>query len=108
VAYVAEMALDGGEFVLLEVSEHDGSGVARVGRGAALARGATETLQQALAQVRPALDAVVGTTRALATPPESVTVEFGIKLTAEAGVVVARGTAEANFTVTVSWPGRPA
>ncbi|MGW3938142.1 CU044_2847 family protein [Streptomyces phaeochromogenes] len=107
-AYVAEMKLDGGDVVLMEVSGHDGAGVQRVGRGAALAAGASDTLQQALSRVRPALDAVVTSTRSLAEPPESVTVEFGVKLTAEAGVVVARGTTEANFTVTVCWPGRRA
>lgn len=68
-AYVAEMKLDGGDVVLMEVSGHDGAGVQRVGRGAALAAGASDTLQQALSRVRPALDAVVTSIRSLAEPP---------------------------------------
>lgn len=62
-AYVAEMILDGGDRVLLEIAGPGPSGVERVGRGAARAgtavAGAAETLQQALARVRPALAAVV-------------------------------------------------
>jgi hypothetical protein len=32
-----------------------------------------------------------------------VSVEFGITLSAEAGVVVARGSTEAHFTVSMQW-----
>ncbi|WP_093775756.1 CU044_2847 family protein [Streptomyces sp. yr375] len=100
------MLLDDGHVVLLEVSDVDSTGIDRVGRRADIARGASDTLQQALTRVGPALVAVVTATRGLATAPESVTVEFGVKLTAEAGVVVARGTTEANFAVTATWKTR--
>jgi hypothetical protein len=30
-------------------------------------------------------------------------VEFGLKIGGEAGVIIAKGTAEVNFTVRVSW-----
>jgi hypothetical protein len=32
-----------------------------------------------------------------------MTVEFGLTLTAETGVVVAKGSAEVHFTVTLAW-----
>lgn len=35
--------------------------------------------------------------------PKSVEVEFGITLTAEAGVIVAKAAAEASITVTITW-----
>ncbi|GAA4018598.1 MULTISPECIES: CU044_2847 family protein [Streptomyces] len=101
-AYVGEMLLDDGQIVLLEVAGDGPAGVQRVSRGAVVA-GAAETLQQALARVRPALGAVVDGARALPRPPGSVTVEFGITLSAEAGVVVARGSTEAHFTVSMHW-----
>ncbi|MFE5894858.1 CU044_2847 family protein [Streptomyces sp. NPDC056462] len=101
-AYVGEMLLDGGQVVLLEVADNGTAGVQRVSRGGAVA-GAAETLQQALGRVRPALGAVLDGTRALPRPPESVTVEFGITLSAEAGVVVARGSTEAHFAVSMQW-----
>ncbi|WAZ20834.1 hypothetical protein STRCI_001975 [Streptomyces cinnabarinus] len=106
-AYVGEMVLDDGQVVLLEVTGEGPAGVQRVSRGGAVA-GAAETLQQALARVRPALGAVLEGARELPRPPESVTVEFGITLSAEAGVVVARGSTEAHFTVTMNWANEPA
>lgn len=102
-SYVGEMLLDDGQIVLLEVAGDGPAGTRRVSRSGAAVVGAAETLQQALARVRPALGAVLDSTRALPRPPTSVTVGFGIKLSAEAGVVVAKGTTEANFTVTMSW-----
>lgn len=102
-AYVGEMLLDDGQIVLLEVAGEGPAGTQRVSRGGTAVVGAAETLQQALARVRPALGAVLDGARALPRPPSSVTVGFGIKLSAEAGVVVAKGTTEANFTVTMSW-----
>ncbi|MEU6671136.1 CU044_2847 family protein [Streptomyces sp. NPDC046727] len=96
------MLLDDGQIVLLEVAGEGPAGVQRVSRGGAMA-GAAETLQQALTRVRPALGALVTEARTLARPPESVTVEFGITVSAEAGVVVARGSTEAHFTVSMQW-----
>ncbi|MFD5796975.1 CU044_2847 family protein [Streptomyces diastatochromogenes] len=102
-AYVGEMLLDDGQAVLLEVAGERPGGVQRVSRGGAAAGVAAETLQQALARVRPALGALVTEARGLARPPATVTVEFGITVSAEAGVVVARGSTEAHFTVNMQW-----
>ena len=104
-SYVGEMRLDDGQVVLLEVAGEAPAGAQRVSRGGAVA-GAAETLQQALARVRPALGAVLEGARNLPRPPGSVTVEFGITLSAELGVVVARGSTEANFKVSMEWTQR--
>lgn len=103
-AYVGEMLLDDGQVVLLEVAGERPAGVQRVSRGGTVATAAAETLQQALARVRPALGALVDEARGLARPPVSVTVEFGITVSAEAGVVVARASTDAHFTVSMQWP----
>ncbi|MCX3058222.1 CU044_2847 family protein [Streptomyces beihaiensis] len=80
-----------------EPAGHEESpGIDRVGRGG-------DTLQTALARVQPALTAVVDHVRGLAHAPDSVTVEFGIKLSAQAGVIVAKAATEANFTITAQW-----
>ncbi|MGW3726417.1 CU044_2847 family protein [Streptomyces sp. NPDC000851] len=101
--HVGEMMLDDGQVVLLEVAGSGPTATRRVARSGSVA-GAAETLQQALSRVRPALGAMLDSVGGLARPPESVTVEFGITLSADVGVVVARGSAEANFTVTMQWP----
>ncbi len=36
-------------------------------------------------------------------PPDTLSVQIAVKVSAEAGVVVAKSTAEANFTVTMEW-----
>ena len=38
---------------------------------------------------------------------DEVAVEFGIVLGAETGAVIAKGTAEVHFTVTLSWKREP-
>jgi hypothetical protein len=35
--------------------------------------------------------------------PDSVSVEFGIKLSASAGVIIASGGGEANFKISMTW-----
>ncbi|SCF28461.1 CU044_2847 family protein [Micromonospora mirobrigensis] len=99
---VVAVPVEGAEPVLIEVSS-ERTGIERVGRAGDVVRDANETLQQALARVRPAAEAVLDSVRGMASAPDKVTVEFGVKLTAEAGVVVARTAAEANFTVSVEW-----
>jgi len=62
-----------------------------------------ETLESALDKVIPGLKAVTGRLRALS--PDEATIEFGLTVTAESGVVVAKGSAEVHFTVTMTWNG---
>lgn len=107
--YVVRMPLEGGGSVLVEVEDDDGRGEgwARVGRAGDAVRSVATTLQEALAPVRPTMRAILDHLRDGVEAPDKVTVEFGIKLAAAAGVVVARTATEANFTVTVEW-NRPA
>lgn len=106
-AYLIEFPLDGGGTVLLQASDEDLPGdlelaALRPGEVAARAR---ETVQQAIDQVTPAIDAVVGRLRAMA--PDEMAVEFGIVLGAEAGAVIAKGHADVHFTVTATWRKTP-
>ncbi|MFE6416857.1 MULTISPECIES: CU044_2847 family protein [Streptomyces] len=65
--------------------------------------GAADTLRGAVDRVRPAVSDIVDSLRSMPRRPDRITLEFGVKVTAEAGVVVARSTAEAHFTVGVEW-----
>jgi hypothetical protein len=62
---------------------------------------ADETVQAALDDLKPAIAATTSRLRELAA--DEVTVEFGLVLGVEGGVVIAKGTAEVHFTVTLSW-----
>jgi hypothetical protein len=35
--------------------------------------------------------------------PQEVSIEFGVELTGEQGLIIARGAAEASFTVKLTW-----
>jgi hypothetical protein len=55
---------------------------------------------EALRNLKPSFDKVVRLLREMS--PET-TVEFGLKIGGETGVIVAKGTAEVNFSIRMSW-----
>jgi hypothetical protein len=59
------------------------------------------SLESAFENIGPGMRALVDKVRAIS--PDEVTVEFGLKLAGQAGLVVARGTAEVNFVVKLTW-----
>ncbi len=68
--------------------------------GKAAAR-AKRTLEQVLVELTPALRGAVDSFRALS--PHETTIEFGLKMGGETGVIIAKGTAEVNFKVVMTW-----
>ena len=69
---------------------------------------AGQTLEQVLGQVGPAVRGIVTELRTAAHSPDEVEVEFSIKLTANANVVIARAGGEANFRICLRWSGATA
>jgi hypothetical protein len=103
VAYLINVPVDGGGRLLVQASDDDLPGnleLAALRPGEIVAR-ASESLEQALDQVKPAIQAVLGRLRAMS--PDEVAVEFGILLGAETGAVIAKGHGEVHFTVTLTW-----
>ncbi len=66
-----------------------------------IAARASQTLESLLSKVTPTVLAVGRW--AQATNPDECTVEFGLKIGGETGVIVAKGTAEVNFSVSLTW-----
>lgn len=64
---------------------------------------AKQTLESAISSVTPALGVITRQLRKLS--PDEVTVEFGIVLGAEQGVVIAKASGEVHFTVELTWKG---
>jgi len=64
---------------------------------------ARQSFETALEGIKPAAGAIITKLRQMADQPEQMSVEFGIKLSAEAGAVVASTGVEANFKVTLMW-----
>jgi hypothetical protein len=102
-AYVIEIPVEAGGQLLVQVPEDELPGpleLASLRPGEVVAR-ARESVEAAIDQIRPAIDAV--TDRLKAVSADEVAVEFGIVLGAETGAVIAKGKAEVHFTVTMSW-----
>lgn len=100
--HIAQVPLDSGATVKIEIAD-DMDSIEPVGRGGRTTATAARTLNNALEQVAPAIDAVVGTMRGRLSAPDKISVQFGVKLTAETSAVITKATAEANFTITVEW-----
>src|SRR5512144_912494 len=98
-----EVPLQTGGSLLVEVDEELESGVVRVGRPGEIAATARQTLEASLDQLKPMATAVVDRLRTIEHPPSKMNVEFGIKLTAQAGVVIAACSGEANLKVSLGW-----
>jgi Trypsin-co-occurring domain 1 len=101
--YLVEVPVEGGGRLVVEASSWQLPGdleLAALRPGDVVAR-TQETLEQALEGLQPALEAVTSRLRAMG--PQKFGIEFGLSLGAEGGVVVAKGTTEVHFTVTMEW-----
>jgi hypothetical protein len=59
------------------------------------------SLEEALAKLKPSLHKIVHLLKELA--PDETEVEFGLKIGGETGMIIAKGTAEVNFAIRMSW-----
>jgi hypothetical protein len=59
------------------------------------------TLEEALEKLKPSLAKVVHLLKEIS--PDHAVLEFGLKVGGETGVIIAKGTAEVNFVVRLSW-----
>jgi hypothetical protein len=105
VSVLLKVPLDEGGTLLVEADRGDipsqgGLTLAAPEPGKALAT-ASRSLGASLEQVEPILRAVKDKLEAAA--PDHFQVEFGIKLGGETGVILAKGTAEVNLKITMTW-----
>lgn len=95
-----------GTTVVVEGVE-DASGARLVSRGDGPAQ-AARTFEGSLEGVRAAAASALRVFRDGSLKPDAVELEFGVKLTAEAGAIIARGSAEGHLVVKLSWsPEQP-
>ncbi len=90
--------------VQVEVNDPKQAGMEQAGLGASteLAR---DKFEKALANLQPLTGTVMRTLRELNNPDE-FTIEFGITLSTEAGVLIASASAEANISVSMKWSNK--
>jgi hypothetical protein len=103
VGELLKLKTEGGGAVLVEVDPLSSGPVTRGGRGANAVVEATESLEQLVGRLGPAMRGIVSQLRTAADWPEEVEVEFGVKLSADSNVIIARAGGEANFRIALKW-----
>ncbi|MDH6574925.1 CU044_2847 family protein [Kitasatospora sp. MAP5-34] len=101
----AEFLTAGGAVVRVEGAGAEAEvpyGMQPVGRSAGIGR-AVDTFEEALSGVRAAAESALAVFRGGSLEPDEVEIEFGVKLSAEAGALIARTAADAHLTVRLSW-----
>jgi len=97
---------DGGS-ILVEVDDNGPSsgsgGTLRSARPAEMIERAQVTYEEAFDRIKPATETIVARMRLLPDPPDEIFVEFGIKLSAAAGAILASASADAQFTLRLTW-----
>ncbi|MFI2431921.1 CU044_2847 family protein [Streptomyces sp. NPDC018693] len=101
---LVEFRTEDGVMVTVETGdERTGSRLASRGDGVARA---TRTFEQSLDGVRAAAESALRVFRDGSLRPDGVEIEFGVKLSAETGAIIAKGAAEGHLVVRLSWsPG---
>lgn len=90
----------GHKTVFVEVEDNTRHGDELSARGSA-AEKARQSFEEAVAGIGPIADMILRQLSALS--PENVIVEFGVKFSAEAGVILASSALEGNCKVTIGW-----
>jgi len=88
----------------MEVEAEPGdSGIVRTARSGHIVATATESLGAALERLQPMAHLIVTKLHRMAEGPDDISVEFGMKMTIETGLIIAHTSGEANFKVSLHW-----
>ena len=98
--------LEGGGSVVVEIDPVPGT--SRVSRRDDLIEDAKGSFEAAFANVKDAAASALDTFRSMTRGPDEVEIKFGVKLTAQAGAVIAKTGLEGNFEVKLKWVRDPA
>lgn len=99
---LVQFELEGGASLLVEVDE-DEPGIERASRMDDLAIKGSQSLEVALEGIRSAANVTLAKLRDVAEAPDEVEVQFGVRLNAQAGAVIAKTEAEGHLQVRMAW-----
>ncbi len=102
-----EFPLEGqpGASIVIEVDEPETPGMVRAARPDEVAEQASQSFEDSVSKVMPAIDGLLDRVRGLASAPDEISVEFGINFSASAGAIIAKAGVEANFKIAFKWTG---
>ncbi|GHD29986.1 hypothetical protein GCM10010335_19580 [Streptomyces galbus] len=101
-AALVEFTTADGVAVAVEAAEPPRPGSRLVARDNGVVQ-ASRTFEGALEGVRAAAESALRVFRDGSLRPDGVEIEFGVKLSAETGAIIAKGTAEGHLVVKLSW-----
>ncbi|MFJ8943598.1 CU044_2847 family protein [Streptomyces sp. NPDC102395] len=99
---LVEFRTQDGAVVAVEAVTEQRPGSRLVARGDGTVQ-AARTFEGALEGVRSAAESALRVFRDGALRPDGVEIEFGVKLAAETGAIIAKGTAEGHLVVRLTW-----
>ncbi|WP_280403990.1 CU044_2847 family protein [Nocardia brasiliensis] len=103
-----EFKTDDGTAVLVEVDSNE-PGFEKVSRGGDAVAKAKRSFEEALVDVRAAAERALAVFTEGPLNPDGLEIEFGVRLNAEAGAVIAKTAVEGHLSVKLIWNpgGRP-
>ena len=87
----------------LPVSSNEDEDEGLIGIGDEVVQQAKQTLGKALSSIKPVANAIIKKVQGLNKPADAVEVKFGIKMSGELGAIIASGSAEVNYEITLKW-----
>lgn len=102
---IAQFSLEDGTKFLVEVDEPGGVAVERVAIDTGkMVLQAKKSFEEAIEIVKPVASVLISKMKeGLTTPASEVEIKFGLKLTAEAGAIIASVGGDVNFEITLKW-----
>ncbi|GAA5096299.1 CU044_2847 family protein [Microbacterium yannicii] len=91
--------------ILIEVTSSGGDVVRRGGIADGAVADAGKSLKQVVAQLGPLTEAFAAEVKRTGSGPDEVEVEFAVKVSADANLIIAKTTGEANFRLKLRWSG---
>ena len=101
--FLIEVPLDGAAPVVMEIEDAEGVGIVRSARPGEVVATATKSFDAALERLQPMAQTLITRLQDLGERPDEISIQFGLKMTIDAGLVVAHSSGEANFNVTLQW-----
>lgn len=95
--------LHDGRYVLAEADPEQGPVISPASRAGEVLHAASASFGAALDNVRAAAEEALVSLRDMRARPDRVELEFGVKLNAEAGAVIAKTGADGHFKVKLTW-----
>lgn len=103
---LVEFPTEDGGSILVEIDDdlRLGSGsTLRGGAASAMIEKARVSYEEALDKIKGAAEMIITKMRELPHSPDEIAVDFGIKLSADIGAILASTSAEAQFTLHLTW-----